>query len=175
MNLFLLGTFSWAQSSSVLLGVGQRKASAAWGETSVVLGPSLPPTLFLASGKQPLPPRQQGQCRDGHLLSHLQGDDDEDGSPVHSSHAAAVAHEVVEDGGELGAHLPGRGERTLSRELGAALWAGLCPQRLCRASRGALGGATVGAPGRGRVVTWPCSDGDSPSWGEETLQGLWGL
>lgn len=86
----------------------------------MVLGPSLPPALFLAGRKQPLPPRQQGQCRDSHLLSHLQGDDDEDGSPVHSSHAAAVAHEVVQDGGELGAHLPGRGERTLSREPGGS-------------------------------------------------------
>lgn len=39
-------------------------------------------------------------------LSGLQGDDDENGSPVHSTHTAAVAHEVVEDGGEFGTHLP---------------------------------------------------------------------
>lgn len=39
------------------------------------------------------------------LLSGFQGDDDEDGSPVHAAHTAAVAHEVVQDGGELRAHL----------------------------------------------------------------------
>lgn len=39
------------------------------------------------------------------LLSCFQSDDDEDGSSVHAPHAAAVAHEVVQDGGKLGAHL----------------------------------------------------------------------
>lgn len=39
------------------------------------------------------------------LLPCFQGDDDEDGSPVHAAHTAAVAHEVVKDGGELRAHL----------------------------------------------------------------------
>lgn len=53
-------------------------------------------------------------CSDSHSLSCLQGDDDEDGPPVHPSHAAAVAHEVVQDGGELGPHLPGRGKQALS-------------------------------------------------------------
>lgn len=39
------------------------------------------------------------------LLPGLQSDDDEDGSPVHAAHTAAVAHEVVEDGCELSPHL----------------------------------------------------------------------
>lgn len=69
--------------------------------------------------RDPSPPaagRDAGPCPHSHSLSRLQGDDDEDGPPVHSSHAAAVAHEVVQDGGELGPHLPGRGEQALSRE-----------------------------------------------------------
>lgn len=66
--------------------------------------------------KGPQPPRSARPCSDSHSLSCLQGDDDEDGPPVHSSHAAAVAHEVVQDGGELGPHLPKRGEQALSRE-----------------------------------------------------------
>lgn len=39
------------------------------------------------------------------LLSGFQGDDDEDGAPVHSSHTAGVAHEVVQDGGKFCPHL----------------------------------------------------------------------
>lgn len=39
------------------------------------------------------------------LLSGLQSDYDEDGSPVHSTHTAAVAHKVIEDGGKLSPHL----------------------------------------------------------------------
>lgn len=39
------------------------------------------------------------------LLPGFQGDDDKDGSPVHAAHTTAVAHEVVQDGGELRAHL----------------------------------------------------------------------
>lgn len=42
------------------------------------------------------------------LLSRFQGDDDEDGPPVHPAHAAAVAHEVVQNRGELRPHLHGR-------------------------------------------------------------------
>lgn len=42
------------------------------------------------------------------LLPGFEGDDDEDGSSVHATHAAAVAHEVVQDGGELGPHLKTR-------------------------------------------------------------------
>lgn len=38
-------------------------------------------------------------------LPCLQGDDDEDGPPVHAPNTAAVAHEVVQDGGELCPHL----------------------------------------------------------------------
>lgn len=48
------------------------------------------------------------------LLSGFQGHNDEDRAAVHPSNAAAVAHEVVQDGGELGPHLPGRGEQVLS-------------------------------------------------------------
>ena len=40
-----------------------------------------------------------------YVLSRLQGDDDEDGPSVHAPHTAAVAHEVVQDGGELRSHL----------------------------------------------------------------------
>lgn len=39
------------------------------------------------------------------LLSGFEGDDDEDGSSVHATYTAAVAHEVVQDGGELSPHL----------------------------------------------------------------------
>ena len=39
------------------------------------------------------------------LLPGLQSDDDEDGSPVHAAHTAAVAHEVIQDGGKLSPHL----------------------------------------------------------------------
>lgn len=42
---------------------------------------------------------------DGVLLSGLQSDDDEDGASVHSTHAAGVAHEVIENGCELCPHL----------------------------------------------------------------------
>lgn len=38
-------------------------------------------------------------------LPGLQGDDNEDGPPVHAPHTAAVAHEVVQDGGEFRPHL----------------------------------------------------------------------
>lgn len=38
-------------------------------------------------------------------LPGLQGDDDEDGSPIHAPDAAAVTHEVVQDGGEFCSHL----------------------------------------------------------------------
>lgn len=41
------------------------------------------------------------------LLSGFQGDDDENGTPVHPAHAAGVAHEVVQDGGEFCPHLSG--------------------------------------------------------------------
>lgn len=40
------------------------------------------------------------------LLSGFQSDDDEDGTSVHPAHAAGVAHEVVQDCGELCPHLP---------------------------------------------------------------------
>lgn len=49
--------------------------------------------------------------RGGLLLSGLQRDDDEDGAPVHSAHAARVAHEVVQYRGELGPHLRKRRRR----------------------------------------------------------------
>lgn len=39
------------------------------------------------------------------LLPGLQSNDDEDGSPVHTTHTAAVTHEVVKDGGKLSPHL----------------------------------------------------------------------
>lgn len=56
-------------------------------------------------------------------LSCLQGYDDEDGAPVHASHAAAVAHEVIQNGGELRPHLPSREggctERGTERLVGA--------------------------------------------------------
>lgn len=38
-------------------------------------------------------------------LPGFQSDDDEDGSPVHATHTAAVAHEVIQDGGKLSPHL----------------------------------------------------------------------
>lgn len=40
-----------------------------------------------------------------HLLPGFQSHDDEDGSPVHAAHTAAVAHKVVQDGGKLSPHL----------------------------------------------------------------------
>lgn len=43
--------------------------------------------------------------RNRDLLPGFEGDDDEDGSSVHATHTAAVAHEVVQDGGELSPHL----------------------------------------------------------------------
>lgn len=55
------------------------------------------------------------------LLPGFQGDDDEDGSPVHAAHTAAVAHEVVQDGGELGAHL--RQENVLATSSSSPEWA----------------------------------------------------
>lgn len=39
------------------------------------------------------------------LLPGFQSDDDEDGSPVHAAHTAAVAHKVIQDGGKLSPHL----------------------------------------------------------------------
>lgn len=48
----------------------------------------------------------------GNLLPGLQSDDDEDGSPVHAAHAAAVAHKVIQDGGELSPHL----QRTIKNQ-----------------------------------------------------------
>lgn len=48
---------------------------------------------------------EQSICESGDLLSGFQGDDDEDGSPVHAAHTAAVAHEIVKDGGKLSPHL----------------------------------------------------------------------
>lgn len=39
------------------------------------------------------------------LLPGFQGDDDKDGPSVHATHAAAVAHEVVQDSGELSPNL----------------------------------------------------------------------
>lgn len=39
------------------------------------------------------------------LLSGFQGDDDENRASVHSAHAARVAHEIVQNGGEFGPHL----------------------------------------------------------------------
>lgn len=38
-------------------------------------------------------------------LPGLQGDDDEDGPPVHAPYTAAVTHEVVQDGGEFCSYL----------------------------------------------------------------------
>lgn len=39
------------------------------------------------------------------LLPGFQSDDDEDGSPIHAAHTAAVAHKVIQDGGKLCPHL----------------------------------------------------------------------
>ena len=39
------------------------------------------------------------------LLPGLQSDDDEDGSPVHATHTATVAHKVIQDGGKLSPNL----------------------------------------------------------------------
>lgn len=108
-----------SQSRSSLLWeeelLGQRKASAVWGEASTAMGPLYLPCPLRSQQKAAFPLRQEW-CSGSHLLSRLQGDDNEDGSPVHSSHTAAVAHEVVQDSGELGPHLPRRGEQTLRKE-----------------------------------------------------------
>lgn len=95
--------------------LGLRKASAVWEEASTAVGLLYLPCPLPSQQEAAFPQRQEW-CSSSHLLSRLQRDDNEDGSPVHSSHTAAVAHEVVQDSGELGPHLPRRGEQTVSKE-----------------------------------------------------------
>lgn len=59
--------------------------------------PKSPPHLYHPSSADSLP--------------GLQGDDDEDGSPIHAPYAAAVTHEVVQDGGEFCSYLSEGGGR----------------------------------------------------------------
>ncbi len=51
------------------------------------------------------------------LLPGFQSDDDEDGSPVHASHAAAVAHKVIQDGGKLSPHLKHKTMNPVSKHM----------------------------------------------------------
>ena len=49
------------------------------------------------------------------LLPGFQSDDDEDGSPVHAAYTAAVAHEVIQDGGKLSPHLKFKAMNTINK------------------------------------------------------------
>lgn len=117
-----------------------------------------------AAGSNPRP------CSNSHSLSRLQGDDDEDGPPVHSSHAAAVAHEVVQDGGELGPHLPGRGEQALRGNHGRGEGRLGPPRRSEEEGRQARLAPWQGEQGSTREG-WR---GDDPSREEGSARGLRG-
>lgn len=57
-----------------------------------------------------------------YLLSGLQSDYDEDGSPVHSTHTAAVAHKIIEDGCKLSPDLQ---DKTVCPTVNFMLFTGL--------------------------------------------------
>lgn len=139
MNSLSRSSLLWEEE---LLGLS--KASAVWEEASIAMGLLYLPCLLPSQQEAAFLLRQEW-CFRSHLLSRLQRDDNEDGSPVHSSHTATVAHEVVQDSGELGPHLPRRGEQTVSKERGHPFG------QSCALS--AFAGQAEGALGRGRHVT----------------------
>lgn len=59
-------------------------------------------------------------CTDS--LSGFQSNDDEDGSSVHASHTAAVAHKIIKDGGELSPNL----KHKATRAKGQSTFLGPC-------------------------------------------------